>query len=126
VVAFPSAKLRSFDENRNFLEKFMEHLRGKTFAPPPARPRPNVPAAGTPTPRSSPAALKVGALVEGTLLEERTKKGGWKAQEKLSGLSGPIQNTQAVPATANAGDSVSLKVKIASPAPAFEYVSGKA
>ena len=126
VVAFPSAKLRSFDKNREFLQEFIEHLQGKVFTPP-ARARPNVPTAGpTPTPRPSPAALKVGAFVEGTLLEEKTKKGGWKAREKLTGLSGPIQNTQAVPADANAGDSVNLRVKVASPASAFEYVSGKA
>lgn len=124
VVAFPSAKLRSFDKNREFLQKFIEHLRGKAFTPPPARTRPDLPAAGpTPKPR---AALRVGDLVEATLLEEKTKKGGWKAQEKLTGLSGPIQNTQAVPSAANAGDSVNLRVKVASPAPAFEYVSGKA
>jgi hypothetical protein len=77
-----------------------------------------------PTPRTTPATLKVGALVEGKLLAERTKKGGWKAQESISGLIGPIQNTQAVPATANPGDLVKLRIKVASPIPAFEYVSG--
>jgi hypothetical protein len=127
VVAFPSARLRSFDKNREFLQKFIEHLRGKAFVPPPARARLNVPAAGPiSAPRPMPATLKVGAVVEGTLLAEKTRKGGWKAQESITGLIGPIQNTQAVPAAANAGDSVNLRVKVASPAPAFEYVSGKA
>jgi CRISPR-associated protein Cmr6 len=125
VVAFPSAKLRGFEDNRAFLQKFIEHLRTKTFASPPLLAR--SPALGNrpmPASRSMPAALKVGALVEGMLLEERTKKGGWKAQEKQSGLIGPIQNTQVVPGTASPGDMVKLRVKVASPAPAFEFVAG--
>ncbi len=125
VVAFPSARLRSFDKNREFLQKFIEHLQQKVFAPLPSRGRLNAPAAGpTPTLRPTVATLKVGAVVEGTLLTEKTKKEGWKAQEKISGLIGPIQNTQAVPATASPGDLVKLRVKVASPVPAFEYVSG--
>lgn len=125
VVAFPSARLPNFDKNRQFLENFIEYLRQKAFAPPPSRARLNVSATGSaPAPRTTPATLKVGALVEGKLLAERTKKGGWKAQESISGLIGPIQNTQAVPATANPGDLVKLRIKVASPAPAFEYVLG--
>ncbi|MDW8283875.1 MAG: type III-B CRISPR module RAMP protein Cmr6 [Myxococcales bacterium] len=48
--------------------------------------------------------------VEAILLEERTKKGGWKARHEPSGLSGPIHNSDAVPATAKAGDRITLIV----------------
>ena len=68
--------------------------------------------------------LKVGVVVEGVLLEEKTRKGGWKARETASGLAGAIQNTQAVPFDAKPGDAVKLKIKIANPKdPAWEYVS---
>ncbi|WP_428941035.1 type III-B CRISPR module RAMP protein Cmr6 [Fontivita pretiosa] len=49
-------------------------------------------------------------LVEATLLEERTKKGGWKARHEPSGLAGPIQNSADVPATKKAGDRLTLIV----------------
>jgi CRISPR-associated protein Cmr6 len=44
------------------------------------------------------------------LLEERTKKGGWKAMHEPSRLSGPIQNSESVPTDKNAGDSLKLIV----------------
>lgn len=56
------------------------------------------------------AALRAGALVEAVLLEERTKKGGWKARHEPSGLSGPIINSGDVPATAKPGDRLGLVV----------------
>lgn len=56
---------------------------------------------------------KVGDLVECVLLEEKTKKGGWKARHEPSGIEGPIQNSAAVPAEAKPGDRLLLEVKIA-------------
>ncbi|MBP7569106.1 MAG: type III-B CRISPR module RAMP protein Cmr6 [Acidobacteria bacterium] len=53
---------------------------------------------------------KSGDRVEATLLEERTKKGGWKARHEPSGLVGPIQNTAEVPADAKPGDRLMLVV----------------
>jgi CRISPR-associated protein Cmr6 len=52
----------------------------------------------------------VGTVVEAALLEERTKKGGWKARHEPTGRSGPIQNSASVPATAKPGDRVTLVV----------------
>lgn len=127
VVAFPSEKLRSFDKNRELLRKFAAHLQGKSFPPPPPTSRGRVSppvAAPTAAPRVAVSALKVGTVVDGTLIAEKTKKGGWKARENASGLAGPIQNSQAIPPTANVGDPVKLKVKVISPDPAFEYVQG--
>lgn len=53
---------------------------------------------------------KPGDRVEATLLEARTKKGGWKARHEPSGLAGPIHNSPDVPATAKAGDRMTLLV----------------
>lgn len=56
-----------------------------------------------------------GEVVVATLLEERTRKGGWKAEHEPSRLQGPIQNTGDVPDAAKAGDRVNLKVRYATP-----------
>lgn len=61
-----------------------------------------------------------GQTVEAELLEERTKKGGWKACHKPSGMTGPIQNGDAVPPECQPGDKVSLIVASATD-PAFRY-----
>lgn len=53
---------------------------------------------------------KPGDRVEATFLEERTKKGGWKASHGPSGLSGPIQNSQEVPGDKQPGETVVLIV----------------
>jgi CRISPR-associated protein Cmr6 len=123
VAAFPSAKLRSFEKNREFLQKFVDHFRGKQFKSGPLVSRTAAPTTTSSAPRPSAAPLKIGAIVAGVLLEEKTRKGGWKARETGSGLAGPIQNAQAVPAGVKAGDTVKLKVKIVSAKDAaFEYV----
>src|SRR5579883_428883 len=53
---------------------------------------------------------KPGEKVETKLLEERTKKGGWKAMHVLSGLSGPIQNSGDVPSDKKPDDVLKLIV----------------
>lgn len=53
---------------------------------------------------------KPGEKVEAQLLEERTKKGGWRAMHAPSGLSGPIQNSNDVPSDKSAGDVLELIV----------------
>lgn len=57
---------------------------------------------------------KSGDRVEATLLDERTKKGGWKAIYEPLGLIGHIHNTGDVPASAKARDRVELLVASAS------------
>lgn len=57
-----------------------------------------------------PVLPKPGDAVEAELLEERTKRGGWKAKHEPSGLSGPIQNSGSVPADKHAGDKLKLIV----------------
>lgn len=61
--------------------------------------------------RSGPRQTQAGDWVQAILLEERTKKGGWRAQHtdgKGIQLGGPIVNTGLVPGEHNVGDSVEL------------------
>jgi CRISPR-associated protein Cmr6 len=51
-----------------------------------------------------------GEIVNAQLLEERTKRGGWKALHEPSGLAGPIQNSGDVPADKNVGDTLKLVI----------------
>jgi CRISPR-associated protein Cmr6 len=77
--------------------------------------------------RSGGALPKPGERVEATLLEERTKKGGWKARHEPSGLTGPVQNTGDVPATAKVGDRLTLVVaSVTAREIAFRFPSGAA
>lgn len=77
-----------------------------------------VPAVSLPEARrpssAAPARPKVlprpGERVAAQLLEERTKKGGWRAMHAPSGLSGPIQNSGDVPSNRKAGDTLELIV----------------
>lgn len=55
--------------------------------------------------------LKVGDLVTAELLEEKTKKDGWRAREITSGRVGYIENTAAVPNNREAGDTVQLELR---------------
>ena len=50
------------------------------------------------------------ARVEAELLEEKTRKGGWKAKHSDSGLEGPIQDSHNVPADAEPGQRIELTV----------------
>jgi len=57
--------------------------------------------------------VKVGDRVEVVLLEQRTKKGGWRARHQGSGLEGPIQNSGDVPADKKPEEQITVKVKVA-------------
>ncbi len=65
---------------------------------------------------------ETGDTVEAVLLEEKTKKMGWKAKHEPTGLSGPIQNSKEVPAGMNAGDPLKLIVaSVKGDQSAFKY-----
>lgn len=59
-----------------------------------------------------------GEKVEAKLLEERTKKGQWKAEHPPSGFIGNIENSEAVPADKKPGDALQL---IVASATAFKF-----
>jgi len=59
------------------------------------------------------ATVKVDDRVEVVLLEQRTKKGGWRARHQGTGLEGPIQNSGDVPADKKPEEQITVKVKVA-------------
>lgn len=68
------------------------------------------------------SSVNTGDVVTGILLEERTKKGGWKARIDDLSESGPIQNSRDVPPELKPGVEVELIVAIAKPGNfAFKY-----
>lgn len=56
-----------------------------------------------------------GDIVEATLLEEKTKKGGWKARHNATGIDGPIVNSADVPPDKKPGDVILLEVSAPTP-----------
>jgi hypothetical protein len=61
-----------------------------------------------PPPPPSPYKGKSHETVQAVLHEERTRKGGWRAQIRGHSQSGPIQNSDKVPPDAKPGDLVTL------------------
>ncbi len=152
-TAFPAASLPNTSESRRVLQEAAERA-GKDLATSAAgRPGPAAgPAAGPggsgpgggPRRRRRPGPSvpqpfyrvlsatsgnfpKGGERVECVLLEEKTKKGGWRAKHEPSGANGPILNTAEVPANAQPGQTVTLVVNRANPHDsAFRWPSGDA
>ena len=67
-----------------------------------------VPPPPPPPPTPAPYKGKASDVVKAILLEEKTKKGGWRAQIKGHSQAGPIQNSDQVPTDAKPGDTVEL------------------
>lgn len=133
VLAFPARYLPPVGEhpdaaaNTEFLRTLLEHLerdldgrarqyddKGRT--PPYDGVAEVAGTAGGRTSSAPPAARpRSGDVVQAVLLPEKTRKGGWRARHEATGLSGEIQNTEAVPADKKAGDAVMLKVAAVHP-----------
>ncbi|MEJ5276603.1 MAG: type III-B CRISPR module RAMP protein Cmr6 [Thermogemmata sp.] len=120
VVAFPAAHLPDLNTSRTFLEEFLRDFgsdlqRRADLSPPSAPPGQGTasPSQRAPSHFTGPALPKPGERVEAVLLEEKTKKGGWKARHVTSNISGPIVNSGEVPADKKAGDIVPLIVQSA-------------
>jgi len=117
AVAFPAAHLPNLNTSIEFLKEFLQEfgddLQRRAGLPP-------APASQTrlsrgqrrqiPTASAGPNLPSAGDRVEAVLLEEKTKKEGWKAQHEPSGLSGPIQNSTDVPGDKKPGDRLTLIV----------------
>lgn len=124
MIAFPSPALPDIDTSRRVLgdlrawleselaERKKRHANRGVRAPKPGAapsgPGADTPGAASPLPKS-------GERVDAVLLDEKTKKGGWKARHEPSGLQGPIQNTAAVPGDAAPGNRVGLAVASINP-----------
>jgi len=116
AAAFPASHLPCLSKSTEFLKEFLEEFRNdlkrRASKSPPSRP-PRDQHAQPPRPapaHAGAASPRPGDRVRAVLLEERTKKGGWKAKHDASGMSGPIQNSADVPADARPGDTVDLIV----------------
>ncbi|GIW97296.1 MAG: hypothetical protein KatS3mg111_0629 [Pirellulaceae bacterium] len=134
VIAFPASALPNLEESRRFLHEFLQRFReglaGWEPSPADARDRPGghgqrggggrgasdrrSPGRSAPTvPQRPPGIPKPGDKVRAVLLEERTKKGGWRARHPASGLEGPIVNSGDCPADWEPGAEVELTVQSA-------------
>ena len=54
--------------------------------------------------------FKSGEIVDCVLLQDKTRKGGWRAKVPGTIYQGPVTDWQSVPATKSAGESILLKV----------------
>ena len=118
MVAFPSSDLPDLKTSKEVLRKLREHIcneiaqQTKTHADKGKAPVEPVQSTDTPAGTHFP---KPNDRVRATLLEEKTKKGGWKARHDESGLEGVIQNHNQVPADHTAGQQVELIVAFCNP-----------
>lgn len=123
-IAFPSAVLPNRNESEKWLRRQMEHLsadladRFKTI-----RPRNISFPLVHPTAQATTAVeLRPGSVVECTLSEEKTKKGGWKAFPAADPTRvGPITNSVDIPGDKSAGESVKLVINSISPEITFRW-----
>lgn len=122
MTAFPTPDLPDVDTSREVLKELRSHLQselegrirkhaGQGTRPPERRAAPAPVGSRAPATDSLP---KPGERVKAVLLEERTRKGGWRAKHEASGLEGPIQNSGRVPDTAEPGQHFCLIVAFAS------------
>jgi len=131
ITAFPAAYLPDIPKSRVFFEEFMAHMKSDLgqrsqvvprFTPPPSRTGEHGPRRGSQRPghksrpheerpvQSSSGIPQAKERVEVVLLDEKTKKGGWKAKHEGTGFSGAIVNSNDVPGDKKAGDRITLFV----------------
>ena len=120
IMAFPSSVLPDPTTSVEMLKKLREHVSteikksASKYADKGQKPVER-------TQSASVAALagidfpKPNDRVRATLLEEKTKKGGWKARHNDSGLAGVIQNSKEVPEESSPGQHVELIVAYCTP-----------
>ena len=130
LIAFPAAYLPERSVSKGLLKEFVDFAQGELSriakrVPSALRlrnhgqPRTR-PIATGPRQREAPAPAaarcpKSNDRVEAVLLEEKTRKGGWKARHLDSGLQGAIQDSMNVPADVHPGQRVPLTVAYANP-----------
>ncbi len=112
LIAFPVARLKpaSKDTLQNLVHSLQKELKREARQSPKQEkhspPSLTVPPSGLP---------KANDRIEAELLEEKTRKGGWKAKHLGSGLPGPIQDSENGPADAKPGQHVELTVAFVKP-----------
>lgn len=136
LTAFPSARLPDLETSRRVLKAVIEKA-GEELANLPAPPRlgrghggrdgarpgdragrrraagPQPFHGRAPASAPRPGLPKPRERVEVVLLEEKTKKGGWRIRHEPSGLEGPVQDWQKMPIHLEAGQRLTLTVRFA-------------
>jgi CRISPR-associated protein Cmr6 len=124
ITAFPSAFLPDFKKSQEFIKGFIDYLtreiqrrssEGSKGLKPAFSPTSAVATQSGQHGNQASGLPKSQSLVEVVLLEEKTKKGGWKARHEPSGLSGSVVNHDLIPADKNAGDKLMLVVHSVNP-----------
>jgi len=113
IVAFPAECLPDIETSRKFLQELLKHLQEdlkKRAENNEHKGQKKDSMSNVKTPVKQIELPNAGESVEATLLEEKTKKGRWKAKHNETNLSGPIQNSDKVPSDKKAGDRVRLIV----------------
>jgi CRISPR-associated protein Cmr6 len=127
AIAFPAAFLPNLEESSAFLKEFLTRFEAELQRPLHAStgaagesggrarrhgaPRQADRPASAPTaPVAGPRLPASGDQVEAELLEERTKKGGWRARHVGTDIAGPVLNSAEVPADKAAGHTLTLIV----------------
>jgi len=113
LAIFPAGRLPDRETSKTTLEELLaftgsELARSANEAP---RQSQRPPASPSPLPSTpAPSQLVKGVFVNAVLLEEKTRKGGWRAKHEPSGREMAIQNTPEVPTDKQPGDVVELYV----------------
>ena len=127
LIAFPAAKLPEKAASKAILQNLIDAARKALNQQAGQSPRPSGRgghgsagtgrsdtrgSSGSAPPQGSPRdnLPRANERVQAELLEEKTKRGGWKAKHLDSGLEGPIQDKENAPANAKPGQPVTLTV----------------
>lgn len=130
IIAFPSGMIRRLDVSNIILKELVGAVRSEleNFSSITAQPaatdrrsRDTRPTQNLQANRNvMTGGIKAGSKVRAKLLEEKTKKGGWKAE--FNGSSGPIINSAAVPSDKLPGEIIDLIIHSANPLnPSFRW-----
>ncbi len=131
MTAFPSDMIRDRPTSERLLQELFQTIRRELketaaivqASPPQRNNHSSYAPRQTPAPRirnEMTGGLKAGDLVKGVLLEEKTKRGGWKIE--VDGNKGPIVNTGEVPGDKHPGDAVEVVIQSANPTnPMFRW-----
>lgn len=112
IVVFPANRLPDIETSREFLGKFLDYLRDdltkrvKEHAKKGQHLPPMPPPAMSKQSGASKEIPSVGDTVKARLLEEKTKKGGWKVELSELNIICHIINSPDVPSDKKAGDEI--------------------
>lgn len=111
VTGFPSPILPDLDTSRRVIDELLQHLTSTIPSWAARLPKQTGTSIGAGSGAPQRRLPENGTLVEATLVAEKTSKGGWRARYEPTGFTGPILNSQDVPAECKPGDVVRLVVR---------------